>query len=198
VNLSKDKRIRVEGRFVKEIPRVMRDSDMIITVPKLKTHMNYKLSVCLKNQFGAIPYWRKSRFHKNIESYIVEASKFMKPNLCVVDGVIALEGKGPYKGGQPIRMNLIVAGDDPVATDFICAKIMGLSKVKYITLAEREKIGSTKNIQIYGERIEKVMTKFKLITPKERIMAITGKIVKNVISSTLQCITRKNKKDWSI
>lgn len=170
LNLSKDKRLKVIGKFVKEIPLTISKCDLLITVPKLKTHVDVKISICLKNQFGAIPYWRKIIFHKHLEEAIIEASKFMRPDLCVVDCIVALEGKGPISEGLPIKMNLIVGGNDPVATDYICARIMGFSKVKYVMMAEKQNIGSTKHVQILGEKIENVKTKFRLITPKEHVL----------------------------
>ncbi len=169
LNLSKDKRKKVPGKFVKEVPLTINDCDLLITVPKLKTHMDLKISICLKNQFGAIPYGRKILFHKHLEETIIEASKFMRPNLCVVDGIIALERKGPISEGLPIKMNLIIGGDDPVATDHVCSQIMGFPKVKYVMMAEKQNIGSTNNIQIYGEKIGNVKTKFRFVTPRERM-----------------------------
>jgi uncharacterized protein (DUF362 family) len=165
LNLSRDKKIYVNGKFIKNIPATIKNVDLLISAPKLKTHVDVKMSCCLKNQFGAIPYRKKAVFHKNVAEVIVEAAKFMKPHVCLVDGVIALEGMGPLSEGRPIRMNLIIAGDDPVATDYVCSKIMGISKVGYLELAEKERVGSTKNLEILGESIEHVKRKFKVMSP---------------------------------
>jgi len=181
LNLSKDKRLKVAGKFVKEISLSINECDLFITVPKLKTHMDVKISICLKNQFGAIPYPRKIIFHKNLEEAIIEASKFMKPDLCVVDGMVALEGKGPISEGLPRKMNLIIGGDDPVATDYVCTRIMGLSRVKYVMMAEKQNLGSTKNIQILGEKIENVKTKFMVVNPKEYILSFAQNIFNLVV-----------------
>lgn len=169
LNLSEDKKLKVDGKFVKEIPQIIRESDLFISVPKLKTHMDVKISICLKNQYGAIPYWRKNIFHKHLEETIIEASKFMKPHLCVVDGLIALEGIGPISQGSPVIMNLIVGGNDPVATDYVCSQIMCFPNVKYVMMGERQGIGSTRHIQILGEKIEDVKRKFRFYTFEEYI-----------------------------
>jgi len=175
LNLSQDKKVRVDGNFIKEIPATTKEVDLLITVPKLKTHTDVKMSCCLKNQFGAIPYWRKTIFHKNLHKVIVEAAKFMKPHICLVDGVIALEGMGPIAQGTPLRMNLIIAGNDPVATDYICTKIMGLSKVKYIEQAEKEGVGSTKNLEVVGEPVWSVRQKFRGVSPTLRLAMYANK-----------------------
>jgi uncharacterized protein (DUF362 family) len=169
LNLSQDRRLKVEGKLVRAIPATAREVDLLVTVPKLKTHTDVKMTCCLKNQFGAIPYWRKTVFHRELDKAIVEATKFMKPHICLVDGVIALEGLGPISQGTPLRMNLIVAGEDPVATDFVCSRIMGIQRVKYLKLAEKAGLGSTGDIQVLGESIDSVKRKFKTTSPTSRL-----------------------------
>jgi uncharacterized protein (DUF362 family) len=173
LNLSKDTLLSVDGQYVTQVPETLRTCDLLVTVPKLKTHTTMTMSVSLKNQFGALPHWRKIAYHKHLVRYIVEAARFMTPHLCVVDGLVALEGKGPTWQGRPIRMDLIISGDDPVATDHVCAQIMGFPHVKHVSQAEQAGIGSTRDIAVLGERIRDVKRDFRLVTPTE-YLAIVG------------------------
>jgi len=190
MNLSKDKKIRVDGRYVKEIPAITKEADLFFTVPKLKTHTDTKITCCLKNQFGAIPYWKKAKFHKNLNETIVEAVAFMKPHICLVDGIIALEGMGPISNGKPLRMNLIVAGNDPVATDHVCSKIMGISNVKHVKLAQRNGVGSIKDLHILGERVDNVKRKFKSIPPTLRLASYCTRFDLGSLAFILERLSR--------
>ena len=59
----------------------------------------------------------KMKYHaKGISKVIVDINTVLKPHLTVIDGFVAMEGKGPTDG-SPVKMDLIIAGKDPVATD---------------------------------------------------------------------------------
>jgi uncharacterized protein (DUF362 family) len=103
VNLSKIESFKkpIHGRHFKEmnVPAVIADADYFISMAKLKTAMLTKITCCLKNQFGCIPYSRKIKFHNKLDDIIVDSNLSMKPNFCIVDGIIAMGGtKGPNDG----------------------------------------------------------------------------------------------------
>jgi uncharacterized protein (DUF362 family) len=81
----------------------------------------------------------------------------------VIDGIIA--GEGHETSGNPVEMNLVIAGTDPVAVDAVGAAVMGISpeSVKHLRLAEESGLGTCdlKRIRVVGEPIEKVRKKFK-------------------------------------
>ena len=89
--------------------------------------------------FGLLPDKLKLKYHAmGISKVIVDINTVLKPQLTVVDGFIAMEGKGPTDG-SPVKMDLILAGQDPVATDATCARIMGFDphQIKHIQGAVR-------------------------------------------------------------
>ncbi len=126
-----------------KIPDIYNDS-YFISLSKLKTHSITKISCVLKNQFGCIPYQRKVRYHKNLDEAIVQANNYFKPNLSIVDGIIALTGAQGPGYGIPINAGIILSSKDPVSCDSLCAKILGFHPffVKHIKMCQKEKIGS--------------------------------------------------------
>jgi uncharacterized protein (DUF362 family) len=115
------------GRFFQEleVPAIVDASDLFINFAKLKTNGLTKMSGCLKNLFGVIRMKRKVILHNRVDDAIVDINKVLRPDLCVVDGVIAHEGIGGPAFGTPKRCDLLVAGLNSVAVDACCAKIMG-------------------------------------------------------------------------
>jgi len=150
-NLSKHPIItkKINGYYFKEIEisKIFDEYDYFITVPKLKTHSLTKITASLKNQFGCIPYWRKEKFHKNLDEVIADANLAMKPDLCIVDGILSLGGGGAIYG-VPLQSNIIISGTDPVSVDNACAKIMGYNpkRIRHIKKAEKLGVGTSEYI----------------------------------------------------
>lgn len=147
VNLSKDKTVikEIDGLAFKKfaVPSTIARSDVFISLSKLKTIGLTKITCALKNQFGCIPRKKKIDFHRSLDNVIVDANLVMRPDLSIVDGIIAHVGsKGPAFG-RPVPANLIVIGNDPVATDSFCAKVFGFNPyfVGHIRKAAKAKIG---------------------------------------------------------
>jgi uncharacterized protein (DUF362 family) len=159
-NLSKADSVlkHVEGRFLKEIPvPVIFENSFFITLPKLKTHVLTGITCCLKNQFGCLQKVRKITFHKHLDDVIVDANLAMKPDFCVVDGIIAMGGNLGPGVGVPIPLNAIICGSDPVAVDAFCAKLVGFnpSRLGHIRKAANSKLGSTRYIAV-GDEIPEI------------------------------------------
>lgn len=150
VNLSKSPgsiRDFPNNAFLKRIriPNVMEQADFFISVPKIKMHDSISFTSALKNQFGCNPNPHKSRLHKRLDDAIVDLNAVFRPDLVVVDGLIAMGGyRGPVDG-VPIRMNTLLVGKDPVAIDHLVARIVGLNpqSIEYLVKAERRGIGTT-------------------------------------------------------
>src|SRR5208282_214004 len=100
---------RINGRYLKEIPvpRIFENS-FFITLPKLKTHVLTGITCCLKNQFGCLPKVRKITYHKHLDDVIVDTNLVMKPDFCVVDGIIAMGGNLGPGAGVPIALKAII------------------------------------------------------------------------------------------
>jgi len=108
------------------------DSDVIISLPKLKTHALEKMTGCIKNQFGCIPGFLKGEYHvkvpdsKDFGRMLVDLNNFVKPALYIMDGIMAMEGNGP-RGGNPTPMNIILMSSDPIALDATVCRLVDIN-----------------------------------------------------------------------
>lgn len=143
------------------VPRIVTES-AIISAAKLKTHMSTKVTLGMKNMFGLLPDKFKGKYHlKGISKVIVDINSVLKSKLTVIDGFVGMEGHGP-SGGKPVQMDLIVAGQDPVATDATASRLMGFDpqEIKHIRKAYERGLGNIDDIDICGERLENVTRAF--------------------------------------
>jgi uncharacterized protein (DUF362 family) len=172
VNLSKDTSVArsINGRFFSEIrvPNTIADAHLVVNLSKLKTHSLTKISCALKNQYGCLPYRRKSVFHRKIDDAIVDVNLAMRPDLCIVDGIIAhVSSKGPAFG-KPTKAGILIIGKDPVAVDSTCAKILGFSPrlIGHIRKAARSGLGKMRNTQVILvglSKLPRIDSEFSLI-----------------------------------
>jgi len=145
-----------------KVPRIVTES-AVISAAKLKTHANTGVTLGMKNMFGLLPDKFKGKFHaKGISKVIVDINTVLKPALTVIDGFVGMEGAGPMDG-TPVRMDLIIAGTDVVATDATASRIMGFdpNEIKHIRRAHEKGIGNLTDIEVVGEKIENVTRPFK-------------------------------------
>ncbi len=133
----------------------------IISVPKLKLHRIAGVSLSIKNMMGAMK--PKGSMHTHLNSNIVDLASVITPNIAIIDGIIA--GEGHESSGNPVEMNLVIAGTDPVAVDSVGAAVMMIppNDVKHLHLAEKKGLGKCElnQIEILGEPIENVKKKFR-------------------------------------
>lgn len=110
------------------------ESDLFINVPKLKTHFETGMSVCLKSLIGClVGQENKKKVHQDLASNILALNRQVKPQLHIVDGLIAMEGLGPTRG-TPIRLDTIIVGTDPYLIDLYCARLAGIDYRSVTTL----------------------------------------------------------------
>jgi uncharacterized protein (DUF362 family) len=137
-------------------------ADVVISLPKLKTHHWAVATLSLKNLFGTLPGicygWPKNELHwRGIDNSIVDIAATRMPDLAIVDGILGMEGDGPLNG-TPKAMGVLVMGSDLVAVDATCCRLMQLEpeRVGYLAMAHRKKLGqlATAQIQQLGETIE--------------------------------------------
>ncbi|MCX6644185.1 MAG: DUF362 domain-containing protein, partial [Candidatus Bathyarchaeota archaeon] len=111
------------------VPRIVTES-AIISAAKLKTHMSTKVTLGMKNMFGLLPDKFKGKYHaRGISKVVVDINTVLKPALTLIDGFVGMEGKGPTDGA-PVKMDLIIAGKDVVATDATAARVMGFDPME--------------------------------------------------------------------
>ena len=134
----------------------------IISVPKLKLHRIATVTLSLKNMMGALAS-KGSMHNGRLSKNIVDLVSVLKPSVSIIDGIIA--GEGHETSGNPVEMNLAIAGTDPVAVDAVGAAVMDIqpSAVKHLVLADKKGLGTCKldEITVLGEPLEKVRRKFR-------------------------------------
>jgi uncharacterized protein (DUF362 family) len=144
------------------VPRIVTES-AIISAAKLKTHASTKVTLGMKNMFGLLPDKFKGKYHaRGISKVVVDINTVLKPALTLIDGFVGMEGKGPTDG-TPIKMDLIIAGKDVVATDATAARVMGFDpmEISHIRRAYEKGLGNIENIEIVGSKLEDVRQVFK-------------------------------------
>jgi uncharacterized protein (DUF362 family) len=138
------------------------DASCIISVPSLKTHNMARTTLSMKNMMGTI--MPKSIMHSNIHKKIADLVSILRSKMKfqIIDGIIGSDGW--ELGGKPIQMDLVIAGEDPVAVDRVGSAIMGygLDKVKYLEYGEKKQLGTANldDIEIIGKAISEVCHKF--------------------------------------
>jgi uncharacterized protein (DUF362 family) len=146
-------------------------ADVLISLPKLKTHHWAAATLSLKNLFGTLPGicygWPKNELHwRGIDNSIVDIAATRLPDLAIVDGIVGMEGDGPLNG-TPKAMGVLVMGSDPVAVDATCCRLMQLDaeRIGYLVMAHRKKLGqlAVARIQQLGETIEGRMQPFATV-----------------------------------
>ena len=144
------------------VPRILTES-ALISAAKLKTHISTGVTLGMKNMFGLLPDKFKTKYHfRGIDKVIVDINTVLPPTLTVIDGFVGMEGRGPVNG-DPVQMDLIIAGKDPVATDSTACRVMGINpqEIRHITLANKKGQGNIEDIEVVGEKLEDVKRTFK-------------------------------------
>jgi uncharacterized protein (DUF362 family) len=152
------------------LPRTIAAADILISVPKMKTHKLAGITLSMKNMFGILPGmvygWPKNTLHWNgIPLSVCEINGTVKTHFSIVDGVVGMEGHGPVMG-TPRPVGVLVMGDNALAVDATAARVMGIDpgRVDYLAMAHRIRLGSlrTEDIRLSGPPIERVRADFKL------------------------------------
>ncbi len=145
------------NKYELELAAILDEMDVVINVAKLKTHPLTGLTAAVKNIFGCIVGTKKALMHydfplpRDFSRMLVEVYLAVKPELSIIDAVIALEGIGPRKG-NPRDAGLLMASPNAVALDTIAAETAGFKPEQVTTLAAaREKA-------LYGTYLSEIVT----------------------------------------
>jgi uncharacterized protein (DUF362 family) len=122
------------------LPETVLATDLVVSMPKVKTHHWAGVTLSLKNMFGVLPGsqygWPKNVLHwAGIPESILDVCSTVRPGFVIADGIEAMEGNGPLHGASRALHKLVFA-DDPVAADATCARLMGLRPLVIRHLAE--------------------------------------------------------------
>lgn len=176
VNLREIGFSRVEkgGHVLRElyIARALLDADVVVNLPKLKTHSLTLFTGAVKNMYGLIPGGLRTAYHgqhKNPAEFnevLVDIFSAARPHLTVMDGIVAMEGAGPANGTLR-KLGVILASQDAVAVDAVACRIIGLDPLAVATtrLAHERSlgVGDLSRIEVVGEKLEDLVVQdFKL------------------------------------
>jgi len=176
LNLDDVSRVDLPRQFSKlgklYLPHTALGADLLVSMPKMKTHHWVGATLAMKNLFGLVPGgvygWPKNVLHwAGITECIADLHAAFPRQFAIVDGIVGMQGNGPIQGtAKPV--GVLVAGSDPVAVDATCCRIMRIDpqQIGYLQLATagvKAQI-SERNIQQSGEAITAVATPFDLIS----------------------------------
>lgn len=159
------------------LARTIVEAEVLISLPKLKTHHWAGATLSLKNLFGTLPGicygWPKNELHwRGIDNSIVDIALTRTPELAIVDGIVGMEGDGPLNGtAKPF--GAVIMGCDLLALDATCCRLMELDpeKIGYLVLGHAKKLGRLHAAEIpqLGEAIETLAQPFATVPHLEKL-----------------------------
>jgi uncharacterized protein (DUF362 family) len=157
------------------LPHTVLGADLLVSMPKLKTHHWVGATLSMKNLFGVVPGgvygWPKNPLHwAGISDTIVDLHNMFPRQFALVDGVVGMEGNGPIQG-TPKTAGVIVAGSHMAAVDATCCRLMQIDPDKISYLVDSTAPGeiAAANIHQIGETVSNNSTRFTLIKEWEQL-----------------------------
>jgi uncharacterized protein (DUF362 family) len=166
INLSEDKVVEVkfpDGCPLKRLflPKTILDADAVVDLPLMKTHEFMAYSGAIKNLFGCVPSNKRIYLHPYLPEVFYQLYTLFKPALTIMDARVGIEGNGPTKG-KPVKMGLILTGNDALAVDVVAAKVMMLKwKETYLNYIANKVGMREEDIQVEGLPIDMVARRFE-------------------------------------
>jgi uncharacterized protein (DUF362 family) len=140
------------------------EADVVINLPKVKSHVQLTLTMGVKNLFGCVPGKMKAWWHMEagkdearFGQMLVETARTISPNLTILDGIIGHEGNGP-SNGEPRELGILAASANVFALDRSIVDLLQVAPERVLTIAAARKLGLCPEL----EEIE-----FPLLTPTE-------------------------------
>lgn len=132
--LGSSRIVEVGGRWkTLELSGDALDADMVINLPKLKSHCQMGMTLAVKNLFGCIIGMRKPQWHYRVgensdlfAELLVTICQTVKPGITLMDGILALEGDGPGAGGTPRHIGLLIGSTSALAIDVAVCRMLGI------------------------------------------------------------------------
>jgi uncharacterized protein (DUF362 family)/ferredoxin len=146
-----------------DLVRALLDADVVINLPKLKTHNLTTLTLAVKNLLGLVPGALKIGYHAKLQDRerfcqgLVDILTYVKPALQIMDAVVGMEGDGP-SGGDPRPIGAVVAGADALAVDIVCTALVGMEpeevETTRVAIARGLTSGRLQDIELLGESLD--------------------------------------------
>jgi uncharacterized protein (DUF362 family)/Pyruvate/2-oxoacid:ferredoxin oxidoreductase delta subunit len=142
-----------------EIAKDALEADVVVNLPKLKTHVQMRMTLGVKNLFGCIVGLRKPEWHfrtgVNREMFaklLVKIHQAINPAVTIMDGILCLEGEGPGKSGDPRPLGVMMASDNTFALDSVACTMVGMNPDSLFTIKAAGEMGlMPETIEVMGE-----------------------------------------------
>ena len=178
------------------IPEDFLKADLIVNVPKFKTHCLMTFTGAIKNIYGVLPGNLKKELHKRFPDnqefaeMLINLYGLINPRLNIIDSVYGIQGDGPGKKGEKKKIGYLIGGENGFAVDYVASQIMGIDPFTIPILSATKKnhfdLCDFNAIEIVGERInECVIKEFKLPATykyKKSIVEEIFKLSKEILS----------------
>jgi uncharacterized protein (DUF362 family) len=182
VDLNRDN-VRAVDNFLGDdkfyFPETILTADLIVSLPKMKTHHWAGATLSMKNFFGVVPGavygWPKNILHhKGIPNSIAALNRKFRNTFAIVDGIVGMEGNGPIQG-TPKEMGVMVFGRDLVAVDATCCRLMGINPelIEYLKMTSDLGALAEAQIEMRGETVAGMRKDFELIAQFAHLRALS-------------------------
>ncbi|HSR10686.1 MAG TPA: DUF362 domain-containing protein, partial [Thermodesulfobacteriota bacterium] len=171
INFAKDTvQVSFKSRFIDKavVSRAVLEADLVINVPKFKTHLQTRITGAVKNMFGILVGAEKSRVHlsaprpRDFSEALVDIYQIRPPDLNIMDAVIGMEGNGP-SGRDLRRIGKVLASANAVSLDALMASMMGVSptRIDYLDVAAGRGLGELDPARMDVQGTWSPLAKFK-------------------------------------
>jgi uncharacterized protein (DUF362 family)/Pyruvate/2-oxoacid:ferredoxin oxidoreductase delta subunit len=189
-----------DGKVVKSVfvAEAVKLADIIITMPKLKTHALMAYTGAMKNMFGLIVGNNKSQTHyrfpdkNNFSAYLTDLNIALKPQYGLMDGILAMSGNDGPTNGAPAQVGILAASCNVLALDWMCAALIGYNPHQIVNLQDaldrRLWLNSPDEIELKGDDFEKLKpAKFNLATRVRQSSVFEGPKTNKIKKMLLLC-----------
>ena len=186
------------------ISSVALEADVIINLPKFKSHQQLTATFAVKNMFGCVSGKRKPLWHfkkgGNAQDFcelLIDIFKFLNPAFTIIDAVVAMDGRGPIRG-RTRPLGWLIGGTDPIACETICAKLIGIEPKNVPIIKTARQIGfgcsDTAKIEIAGDDFpQNICTDFqlpKMVPIRFSLLHVCKSICKQILLLTKASIKK--------
>jgi uncharacterized protein (DUF362 family) len=123
------------------------DADVIINLPKFKSHQQLVATFAVKNMFGCVPGKRKALWHFRLGGneqrfcgLLIDIYRHLNPALTFIDGIMTMDGPGPING-RTRPLGWLIGSTDPIACEILCAKLINRKPDEFPVIRTARQIG---------------------------------------------------------
>ena len=180
--------VEVDGKELRSLylPAILWECDLLVTLPKLKTHTLTTFTGALKNQMGLLPGGSKCAIHRiastpaRLGEAVVDINVAVPFHLGIMDGIVGLEGGGSV-AGKPVAAGIVAASTDLTALDAVCCALVGIApeEVPTTRAADRRRIGHGRleDVQVMGWDLARPVARFARPGPEPKRVSLVAKTV---------------------